>query len=136
MRLLIAASFFVALGAHAQQVGTNVTPGQETTYTLNVTSQLVVENVVIKDKQGKFITDLKASDFEVTEDGAPQTVRLCEHQHLSESIEPLPSPAADDEQITIYKRLTRTQFASECAAAGGQSRYKDHRLLALYFDMT
>jgi VWFA-related protein len=136
MRLLITASFLLALGAHAQQVGTNVTPGQETTYTLNVTSQLVVENVVIKDKQGKFVSDLKASDFEVTEDGTPQTIRFCEHQHLSEAIEPLPPPAADNEQITIYKRLTRTQFASEGAAAGGQSRYKDHRLLALYFDMT
>jgi len=135
-RMWTAASLLFTLGIHAQQVGTNVAPGQETTYTLNVKSQLVVENVVIKDKQGKFISGLKASDFEVTEDGTPQTIRFCEHQHLSEASEPLPPPAADDEQITIYKSLTRTQFASERSSTGGESRYKDHRLLALYFDMT
>ena len=37
------------------------------------------------------------------------------------------------EDIKIYNRLTRTQIAPE---SPGDVRYKDHRLLALYFDMT
>src|SRR6202044_3449781 len=35
--------------------------------------------------------------------------------------------------LTIYKKLTRTQLAPEPA---DNLRYKDRRLLALYFDMT
>ena len=47
----------------------------------------------------------------------------------------------EDEQITIYKRLTHTSIAPESAVAAGGggatgSRYKDRRLLAFYFDMT
>ena len=37
------------------------------------------------------------------------------------------------EDIKLYKRLTRTQIAPE---APESTRYKDHRLLALYFDMS
>ncbi len=44
------------------------------TFTLTAKSQLVVETVVVKDKQGKFIPGLTAKDFTVTEDGAPQTI--------------------------------------------------------------
>ncbi len=139
-RLLLTASLLIPISLPAQQVGSNSASGQEKTYTLNVNSQLVVENVVIKDKQGNFLTGLKPSDFEVTEDGAPQTIRLFEYQHLSEATDPLPPPDPNDENITIYKRLTRTQFAAEGSStnpsATSESRYKNHRLLAFYFDMT
>jgi VWFA-related protein len=69
----------------------------------------------------------------VTEDGVPQTIKFCEHQKFSETVEPLAPSPPDDENITIYKKLTRTQFAPE---ASDSSKYKDHRLLALYFDMS
>ena len=38
-----------------------------------------------------------------------------------------------EKNIKIYNRLARTQIAREAA---GEIKYKDHRLLALYFDMT
>jgi VWFA-related protein len=40
---------------------------------------------------------------------------------------------AGPEDIKIYNRLARTQIAPE---SPGDVRYKDHRLLAVYFDMT
>lgn len=49
----------------AQQIGTNKTQGQADTYTLSVKTQLVVETVVVKDKQGKFVSGLTAKDFAV-----------------------------------------------------------------------
>ena len=52
----------------AQTIGGNAAPGQAGAYTLTVKSQLVVETVVAKDKQGKFIGGLSAKDFTVTED--------------------------------------------------------------------
>jgi VWFA-related protein len=133
LRTLQLAILLLTVNAGAQQIGTNATQGQQTTYTLSVKSQLVVETVVVKDKQGKFVGGLSAKDFTVTEDGVPQTIRFCEHEELPTAAEPLPPTPSDEEQITIYKRLTRTQIAPEDA---DHTRYKGRRLLAMYFDMT
>ena len=122
----------LSAGACAQMVGSNSAPGKTDTFKLTLNSQLVVETVVVKDKQGKFVSGLTAKNFTVTEDGAPQTIKFCEHQQFSEAIEPLPPTPVDDENITIYKKLTRTQFAPETPES---NKYKDRRLLALYFDM-
>lgn len=128
--------FFATLGlgnsAKAQQIGTNA-QGPKDAYTLTVKSQLVIETVVAKDKQGNFVGGLTAKDFNVTEDGVPQTIRFCEHETLPTTANPLPVTASDEEEITIYKRLAHTQLAPEDAE---HARYKDHRLLAMYFDMT
>ena len=137
MRLRIAASILMALvvgaGVGAQQTGSNQMAGQNGTFTLTVNSQLVVETVVVKDKQGNFVPGLTAKDFTITEDGQPQAIRIFEHQALANEIQPLPARPADQEQITLYKRLTRTQIAPE---SPGKPQYSDHRLMALYFDMT
>jgi VWFA-related protein len=119
--------------ALAQQTGTNEMSGQNGTFTLTVNSQLVIETVVVKDKKGNFVPGLTARDFSVTEDGQPQTIRIFEHQALSTAATPMPVTPRDDEQITLYKTLTRTQIAPE---SPGKPQYSDHRLLALYFDMT
>jgi VWFA-related protein len=123
--------------ARSQQIGTNAAPGQGQTYTLTVKSQLVIETVVVKDKQGNSIGGLSAKDFTVTEDGVPQKIRFCDHEQLPLTANPLPPMPSDEEDITIYKRLTRTAIAPEGAAqANGHTPYQGHRLLALYFDMT
>ena len=36
--------------------------------------ELVTTDVVVRDNSGQFIADLKKDDFEVLEDGVPQTV--------------------------------------------------------------
>ena len=117
----------------AQQVGQNKGTGETQGFTLSVKSQLVVEAVEVKDKQGNFIKGLTAKDFTLTEDGAPQTVRYCEPQNLSEIAKPLPVETPATEDVKIYNRLASAQIASETM---DNERYKDHRLLALYFDMT
>jgi VWFA-related protein len=135
MRILLAILFVstaATLCAAGQQIGQNKTPGATDTYTLSVKSQLVVETVVAKDKQGKFIEGLTAKDFVVTEDGVPQTIRFCEHQDLTDAT-PVPIAPPGSEEIKLYKTLTRTQIAPESA---GKERYKNRRLLALYFDMS
>jgi VWFA-related protein len=123
---------FVAGGASAQQIGQN-TSSTSGTYTLTAKAQMVVETVVVKDKQGKFIPGLSDKDFTITEDGTSQTIKFCEHQNLAAEQTPVPAAAPGTEQIKIYKQLTRTQIAPE---APESTRYKNRRLLALYFDMT
>jgi VWFA-related protein len=123
--------------AYAQTIGGNTAPGETPSYTLTVKSQLVIETVVVKDKKGNFVDGLTANDFTVTEDGAPQKVRFCEHEHLPLTADPLPPMTSDEDGITIYKRLTRTAIAPEAPAkADGKSQYQGRRLMAMYFDMT
>ena len=113
MRSFLTLLLLVTLSADAQTIGQNKTPGASDTYTLSVRSQLVIETVVAKDKQGKPIQGLTAKDFTITEDGVEQKIRFCEHQTLPETAVPLPRTPSDKEDIKLYKRLTRTQLAPE-----------------------
>jgi len=134
MRLLV--PIFVALAASlagAQQIGQNKPADGSQDFTLSVKVQLVVEAVVVKDKNGKSIPGLTAKDFTLTEDGVPQTVRICEHQSLAEQSTPLPVIKPGTEDIKIYKHLARTQVAPETE---DNERYKNRRLMAIYFDMS
>jgi len=133
MRSLLTILLLATLGAEAQQIGQNAAPGQNDTPTLSVRSQIVIETVVVKDKKGNTIDGLTAKDFTLTEDGVPQTIRFCEPQSLPSTLSDVPLKQTGPEDIKIYNRLTRTQITPE---APGDVRYKDHRLLALYFDMT
>jgi hypothetical protein len=81
-------AFFILLIASssvAQQVGRNKPSGESSAYTISVKSQLVVENVVVKDKQGRFIQGLTEKDFSVTEVGVPQEIVVCEHADFAGS---------------------------------------------------
>jgi VWFA-related protein len=129
--------------ATAQVVGENASPENNGTPTISVSSQLVVETVVVKDKQGNPIQGLTAKDFTVTENGAPQAIRFCEHQELP-SVPAAPStpqanppqtnpPQTNPEDIKIYYHLADTQISPDTP---GHPRYNNRRLLALYFDMT
>lgn len=133
MRRLLALLLTLPVAAHAQVIGQNKAADQPQTYTLTVKSQLVVETVVVKDKKGNPIKGLTAKDFTVTEDGQVQNVRFAEFQSLPTTPEPMPQVAPKDEDVKIYKRLSQTQIAAEPA---GNAKYRDHRLMAIYFDMT
>jgi VWFA-related protein len=134
MRILPAVLLsFVAATADAQQIGQNKSGDVQQGFTITVQSQLVVESVVVKDKQGNFVHGLTAKDFNVTEDGVPQTVRFCEHQDLTTNATPLPPSKPSTEDIKIYNQLAREQIAPESMDS---ERYKNRRLIALYFDMT
>lgn len=127
--LVLIATLALATSAVSQQIGTNQPQGQDGSYTLSVKSQLVTEAVVIKDKSGKFIPNLTANDFTITEDGTPQKIRVFEHESLPIDAEPLPKQDPNDEQVKIYKKLARTSYQQS-------AQYKDKRLIAMYFDMT
>src|SRR5262245_26835111 len=100
----------------AQQVGTNVPTGG--THTFTASAQLVVETVVVKDKDGKPIEGLKASDFTITEDNAPQAIKFFEYQKLADKSDPLPERYAAP--TAPFAKLTRTQIQPE---APGDLRY-------------
>jgi VWFA-related protein len=129
VRYLLLISTVLAPPLFAQQIGTNQVQSKDGTYSLSVKSQLVTESVVVKDKSGKFIPNLTAGDFTIIEDGAPQKIRIFEHESLPIDVEPLPRQSQEDEKVRIYKKLARTSYSQS-------AKYKDKRLIAMYFDMT
>lgn len=129
----IALALIFIASSTAQQIGQNRSSDAQDTFTMTVKVQLVVEAVVVKDKQGNPIHGLTAKDFTVTEDNVPQTIKFCEHQDLAETAKPLPPSKRNEENVKIYKQLAREKIAPETME---NQRYKNRRLLALYFDMS
>lgn len=131
MRRLIA---LLAIATHlgtqtSAQVGENKQPGAPAIF--QSTTQLVIETVNVKDKDGNPVEGLTASDFTLTEDGVPQQIRFFEFQKLNDAAPTEVIPAT--QRIEAVPRLSRTQITSY---KPGDAHYRDRRLLALYFDQT
>jgi len=92
-------------------------------------TRLAVQQVTVKDKDGKPIEGLTAKDFNVLENGVPQTVAFLDFQKLEEHT---PAPVLTDRVIPI-PRLAHSAIAAERPL---DLKYSDRRLLALYFDMS
>ncbi|HLK70142.1 MAG TPA: VWA domain-containing protein [Bryobacteraceae bacterium] len=94
------------------------------------TSQLVIVNVSAKSKNGEILDGLKASDFTITEDGKAQQIKVFEYQRLEDAIVS-PSASADVTPATGAKPAVAMAIAP---AKPGEVKYKDRRLLVLFFD--
>jgi VWFA-related protein len=108
---------------------------QPTPATFHANAQLVVETVTVKDKNGKTVEGLTAKDFSITEDGVPQTISFCEYQTMEETPEPpvTPAPAPAPQPVAAkVEPVVRTEIAPE---RPGDLRYRNRRLMVLYFDM-
>jgi VWFA-related protein len=63
------------LAALAQQTPVLKTSTDQPTATLKIQAREVVLPVTVRDKHGALVTSLKATDFTLTEDGRPQTIK-------------------------------------------------------------
>ena len=117
--------------------------------TFRSTTRLIVQTVSVKDKDGKPIEGLTAKDFIVTEDGEPQTVSFAEFQRLPtiqvtasgqvtigdgtpDVATPVAPRARPRPRTASRPRRTRASHRR----APGDIRYRNRRLLVLYFDLT
>jgi len=103
--------------------------GQVTKFTTN--SSLVIVDVTVKDKSGKPIEGLKASDFSVMEDGKPQKISVFEFQKLDSTPEPPPTLSLSDQL-----KLPEAPKTSITAETPGQVQYHNKRLLVLFLDFS
>ncbi len=106
-----------------------VLPAQDD-FKISVSTHLVIETVTVKDKDGKPIEGLTAKDFVLTEDGKPQTITICEYQKLRDDAA---VPTTEPVDLAKLPSLTKTSIAPE---RPGDIRYKDRRMIGMYFDMT
>src|SRR5260370_15749015 len=80
--LLAALLLTTALPAHAQNAPQ--TQPQQPQYRVHVTSELVLVNVVVRDKKGNLVRDLKKEDFTLLEDGKRQNVSTFDFENVDE----------------------------------------------------
>jgi len=99
---------------------------QPPTVKFQATANLVLVNVDARDRAGRPIENLKAGDFEVFEDGQPQKIAFFEYERLDAPPQASAKPSAAEPQAP--------QAAP--AAAPSPVRYRDRRLLVLYFDLS
>jgi VWFA-related protein len=98
-------------------------------------ARLIVQTVSVKDKDGRAIEGLTPADFIVVEDNEPQTISFVEYQRL-------PDRAADARAAAPAPRIPAAVSAPSptqgqiAIPPPGDTRYRDRRLLVLYFDLT
>jgi VWFA-related protein len=97
-------------------------------YRVRVTSELVLVNVVVRDKKGNLVLGLKKEDFTLLEDGKPQSISTFDFENVDELVTPGPGETT----------------ATGAAGPGGLLRpsnqpaldARDRRLMLLFFDFS
>ncbi len=85
-RITAAAARFLALLTVAS-FGQAQSPGPAPADTIRVETQLVLLDAVVEDKKsGRTLDGLSAKDFDLSEDGAPQTITYCSRDQLPLSV--------------------------------------------------
>jgi len=105
---------------------------QESTVVFRSNSNLVIVDVIVRDKSGKEIDNLKHDDFTLLEDGKPQKIAVFEFQKLS-TAPAQPAPAMPLVVATTPPIVERK--ATNSPLPGG-IRYQDRRLIVLLFDLS
>ncbi|QOY87149.1 VWA domain-containing protein [Paludibaculum fermentans] len=101
---------------------------QDETPVFRTSSNLVIVTVFVRDKDGKPLKNMKREDFVVTENGKPQTISVFDFQELS-------GPPREAQTVVEARPETpAAKAAAPAAAPTGSQRYRDRRLLVLFFD--
>ena len=110
-------------------------PGQSPAF--RASTLLIVQNVVVTDKQGRPIGGLTARDFLLTEDGVPQTIAFAEYQQFDAP--PLGAteitPSVPARPASTLPPVTAVGVSLNAVPLPGDSRYRGKRLIALYLDL-
>jgi len=101
-------------------------------------ARLTIVNVTVTGKDGRPIEGLTASDFVLTEDGVPQTISQVAFQRVdganaADAVPAAPVEAPPARAPSPVAPAVQPQIA---ASPGGEVRYRNRRLLVLYFDLS
>src|SRR5581483_2667246 len=109
-------------------------PAQDAPATFKSNTNLVIINVTVRDRSGKPIANLKKDDFTLLEDGKPQAISVFELQQLSSEA----LPPAIEAQQTLLRRdaAPPPPRRAEPGAPATPEQLRDHRLIAILFDMS
>src|SRR5229473_608291 len=103
---------------------------QQPQYRVRVTSELVLVNVVVRDKKGNLIRDLKKEDFTLLEDGKRQAISTFDFENVDE----LKTAGAAEATVSGAAPDSGSLLRSNEQPASLNAR--DRRLMLLFFDFS
>ena len=121
----------VSLSAFAQSApqAPQSQPPQQPQYRVRVTSELVLVNVVVRDKKGNLVRDLKREDFTLLEDSKKQAVSTFDFENVDEM-----TTAGAAEATVSGTAPDGVLLRSKDQPASLNAR--DRRLMLLFFDFS
>jgi VWFA-related protein len=128
----VTAAILLAVPARPQAAPAAPTQDQQppatNPFTLKVNSDLVLTNVVVRDKKtGALVKGLTEKDFSVTEEGKPQHIVSFDFENVDE--------AAALNEATINAAAPNGIFGAKNGAAATEE-LRNHRLIVMFFDLT
>jgi VWFA-related protein len=100
---------------------------QQSSYTLKVDSDLVLTNVVVRDKTGAIVHGLTANDFTVEENGKRQQITSFDFENVDQ--------AAPLNEATINGKSPNGILGNMNRVATSE-QLRNHRLIVMFFDIT
>jgi VWFA-related protein len=99
-------------------------------------TELVLVNVVVRDKSGAVVRGLKQDDFSITEDDKPQTITSFDFEELDRA--DAVAPSAESSPVLPVKPMSVAKGAPSSAAAPSPPKIDMHgrRLIVLFFDLS
>ena len=130
----LAAGTVAVLGQQAPDQTPSQSPNQSQTqpqnqaYTMKVNSDLVLTNIVVRDKRtGEVVRGLTAKDFTILENGKPQIISSFDFESVDQ--------AAPLNEATITGQAGQSIFNAKNGVARAEE-LRNHRLIVLFFDLT
>ena len=126
-RAFVAVCVILAAAPRAQQPATPV---------FRSGTELVLVNVVVRDKSGAVVRNLTRDDFSVTEDDRPQTISSFDFEEL-DKLNADATPREDAQPILPAKPAARpAEIAASTAPAAAKIDMHGRRLIVLFFDLS
>ena len=102
---------------------------QQPQYSVHVTSELVLVNVVVRDRKGNLVRDLKKEDFTLLEDGKRQAISSFDFENVDELA------TAGAAEATVSGAAPEGALLRQ-ADKPTELRARDRRLMLLFFDFS
>jgi VWFA-related protein len=124
--------FSVVSQTPPNQVSSTSSEGQ---FTLKTATEVVLVNVTVRDKNDRFIKDLKQQDFTILEDGKKQDIVSMDVENTDTVVSPeAPKPELLTNLSSVPRPTTNAPTARPAPADVNELR--DRRLIVLFFDLT
>src|SRR5215831_3366021 len=127
---LIVALLFSSLSAQTPAPQSQKT-SQQGAFRIKVETELVLVNVVARDKQGRPVPDLKAEDFTLLEDGKAQHITTFD----SENLDTMPINSAGPSQQTVSDQSSAPSKPL-LTSKDVEQELNNKRVIVLFFDLT
>lgn len=104
--------------------------------TFSATTNLVIVNVTVLDRDGKPIENLSKDDFELYEDGKLQKLQSVDLERLNNTVLPLLKPSTEQLKEPEQPKGYNPNAEKAAVKNGLLTKYQDRRLIVMLFDFS